>query len=141
MSFNKDLKIGETVEDQFLGIIRKKYPCAVKIPNKFSEYDIFIPETDKKIEVKFDKKSCETGNIVIEIEMFGKPSGLMVTKADLWVFYDGIQFVCIAPKEIIRFIFLSKLVHTEFVGNGDNQKKKAFLVPKNNLFNVCKRVS
>jgi hypothetical protein len=141
MSFNQDLAIGESVEEQFLSVIRKKYPSAVKIPKKFSEYDIFVPEKDLKIEIKSDQKSNYTGNIVIEIEMFGKPSGLMATKADMWVFYDGKDFMSITPKDITYFLFINRLVHTEFVGKGDTEKKKAFLVPKDKFFSVCKRVS
>lgn len=140
-SFSDDLAVGEQVEELLLTIMRKKYPCAVKIPNKFSDYDIFIPETGKKIEVKQDKKSNHTGNIVIEIEMFGKPSGLMATKADLWVFYDGNEFMSISPQDIIKFIFLNKLVHVEFIGSGDTQKKKAFLLNKEQFFNYGHRFS
>ena len=140
MSFSADLAIGESVEEKFLNVIRNKYPSAVKIPNKFSDYDIFIPEKDLKIEVKYDKKSNETGNIVIEIEMFGKPSGLMATKADLWVFYDDKDFMVISPKDITYFLFVNQHIHKEILGLGDTQKKKAFLVPKDKLFEACTRI-
>jgi hypothetical protein len=139
MGFTADLRLGEEIEEKLLAVIRKKHPSAVKIPKKFSAYDIFIPENGKKIEVKYDKKSNETGNIVIEIEMFGKPSGLMATEADWWVFYDDNDFMAISPKDITYFLFINRLIHTEFVGSGDNQKKKAFLVPKDKLFKSCIR--
>lgn len=42
--------------------------------------------TDKKIEVKSDRKTEETGNIYIEYESRGKPSGIKTTQADYWVY-------------------------------------------------------
>ena len=82
--------------------------------------------------------SNETGNIVIEIEMFGKPSALLATTANYWAFYDDSNFVIIKPMDIVRCIFLNKLSFVEFVGKGDNQSKKAFLVPKELLFQYGK---
>jgi hypothetical protein len=119
---------GKQIEQQLLDKLKVKYPSATII-DKYKGYDIWIPEINKSIEVKADEKSNYTGNIVVEIEMYGKPSALMTTTADYWVFYDG-KFWCIMLKEIIQCIFLNKLQHTEFVGNGDTQSKKAFLIKK-----------
>ena len=127
-SFVEDLGRGKQVEQMLLDKLNAKYPSAAII-DKFKGYDIWIPEINKSIEVKADEKSNYTGNIVVEIEMYGKPSALLTTTADYWVFYDG-KFWCITPKEIIQCIFLNKLQHTEFVGNGDTQSKKAFLIKK-----------
>ena len=130
-SFVEDLGRGKQVEQMLLDKLKAKYPSAAII-DKFKGYDIWIPEIHKSIEVKADEKSNYTGNIVVEIEMYGKPSALLTTTADYWVFYDG-KFWCITPKEIIQCIFLNKLQHTEFVGNGDTQSKKAFLIKKDLL--------
>ena len=137
MTFQKDLAIGLDVESRVLAILRKKYPCATLV-NAFKGYDIWIPEIDKAVEVKSDQKSQYTGNIVIEIEMFGKDSGLMTTQADYWVFYDGQMFVIMPVKHIFKCIFLSKLQYVEFTGKGDSEVKKAFLVDKNTLFKYGK---
>ena len=136
-TFKEDLEVGIAVEQKLVNILLKKYPSTTLV-NKFKGYDIWIPELHKSIEVKFDEKSKQTGNIVIEIEMYDKPSGLLSTTADYWVFYDGDKFISITPKDIIKCIFLLKLNFVEFVGNGDTVKKKAFLVPKDKLFNYGK---
>ena len=136
-TFKEDLEVGIAVEQKLINILLKKYPSTTLV-NKFKGYDIWIPELHKSIEVKFDEKSKQTGNIVIEIEMYDKPSGLLSTTADYWVFYDGDKFISITPKDIIKCIFLLKLNFVEFVGNGDTVKKKAFLVPKDKLFNYGK---
>jgi hypothetical protein len=132
-SFEKDLQRGKQVEIKVLGLIRKKYPCASLI-SAFKGYDIWIPEIHKAVEVKYDPMSNQTGNIVVEFEMSGRPSAIMTTTADYWIFHDDIMFVMIEPMEIIRCIFNNRLQCVEFIGNGDTQPKKAFLVPKAKLF-------
>ena len=136
-AFSKDLERGIEVEKYVLERIRKKYPCATLI-NAFKGYDVWIPEIHKSIEVKYDPMSCKTGNIVVEIEMYDKPSGLMSSTADYWVFYDGEMLIIMPIKNIFKCIFESKLQYVEFVGNGDTRSKKAFLVDKNTLFKYGK---
>lgn len=131
--FHNDLERGKEIERKALDIIRKKYPCASLI-NAFKGYDIWIPETHKSVEVKYDPMSNETGNIVIEIEMNGKASALITTTADYWMFYDDHDFVLMKPMSIVNCIFQLKLQYVEFTGNGDSSPKKAFLVPKAKLF-------
>jgi hypothetical protein len=89
-SFYEDLDAGIAIELEVLNIIQKKYPKAYKIDGLFSGYDLFVPELNIGVEVKSDKKSLKTGNIVIEIEFNGKPSALSVTTAKYWVIYDGL---------------------------------------------------
>ena len=132
-TFQRDLTRGIQVENMLLDILKRKYPASTLV-NAFKGYDIWIPEIHKSIEVKYDEKSKETGNIVVEIEFNGKPSALMTTTADYWVFYDGNGFVMLEPKEIIKCIFMNKLQYVEFVGKGDTKSKKAFLIKKDVLF-------
>jgi len=129
MSFAADLERGLEIEKKVLKIIQKKYPQA-HIVTALKDYDIWIPEIQKGIEVKYDPMSCKTGNIVIEFEMNGKPSALMATGADWWIFYDGEVMFSITPKEITQVIFNKMLTYRMFTGIGDMFAKKAFLVPK-----------
>jgi hypothetical protein len=78
--------------------------------------------------------SNQTGNIVIEVWMYDKPSALFTTTADFWVFYDDNQFVSITPKKIIECIMLHEIQLKNFIGKGDRVSKKAYLVPKELLF-------
>lgn len=129
MGFAADLERGLEIERKVLMVIKKKYPEA-HIVTALKEYDIWVPELQKGIEVKYDPMSCQTGNIVVEFEMNGNPSALMATGAHWWIFYDGELMFSLTPKEIIQVIFNRKLVHTQFVGSGDQSLKKAFLIPK-----------
>ena len=81
-NFKESLSIGHSAEDAVCAKINKKYPKAHVMEGYCKGYDIYVPETGKKVEVKQDKKSNYTGNIVVEIEFNGKPSALSTTEAD-----------------------------------------------------------
>lgn len=138
-TFNRDLARGIKVEDLVLQRIQRKYPKAYRIEGYCKEYDLWIPEVEKGIEVKYDPMSNRTGNIVVEIEMFGKPSALMATKADHWIFYDDNVFVSITPSEIKNCIKENNLQTVKFTGKGDQHPKIAYLIKKDMLFSYGKQ--
>ena len=61
-----------------------------------------IFDTDKfKVEVKTERDWWyRTGNIAIEVESYGKPSGIAVTEADYWV-----HILANGDKDYCRLIF------------------------------------
>lgn len=76
-----------------------EYEVANLLVNKFKDFKIIEFNNDNKcdiiaevcgkrvlIEVKEDVRSSDTGNIVIECQSRGKPSGIHTTQADFWVF-------------------------------------------------------
>ena len=132
--FTKDLEVGKTYENKVLHIIQKKYPKAYLIDGYCKEWDIYIPELEKGVEVKYDRKSLYTGNIVIEIEFDGKPSALITTKADWWVIYDGIKYNWFTVNNIKKCIKENNLRSKRFVGRGDTKEKKAYLIKKEILY-------
>lgn len=140
-SFKKDLQRGTKVEDFVLQKIKNKYPEARRMSGYCKEYDIWIPEISQGIEVKYDPKSNETGNIVIEIEMGGKPSALSTTKAAQWIFYDGKSLVSIEPRVIKECIYRNQLRLVSFTGPGDTKSKRVYLVPKETLFQYGKYIN
>ena len=127
MTFKDDLQYGKDVESKVLSMIKKKYPLAFMIEGKFSPYDIFIPETSTSVEVKSDQKSKYTGNLVIEVSMYNKPSALMTTLADYWVIWTGDEYIWIRPDDLKKMIILEDLPQRTFVGNGDTEPKSAYL--------------
>ena len=128
-NFKKDLEIGHNSEDAVCAKINKKYPKAHVMEGYCKGYDIYVPETKKKVEVKQDKKSNFTGNIVVEIEMPpGTPSALSTTEADYWVFDDGEIYIWITPETLRQVVKPFKPV--KFIGNGDNKEKLAYLIKK-----------
>jgi hypothetical protein len=139
-TFKQDLQRGIDVEQKVLSILKKTYPSASLI-DKYKGYDIWIPETHKSVEVKYDPMSNTTGNVVIEIWMYEKPSALLTTTADYWVFHDDSIFVSIPPKRIFECIMINELPLRIFTGKGDTVSKKAYLVPKDLLFSYGKIIA
>jgi len=133
-TFYRDLAKGEDIERKVLNLIHAKYPQAYKIDGYFKEYDIYIPEIKKGIEVKSDLMSKDTGNIVVEIEFNNKPSALSTTKADYWIWYDGEYITFFKPKDIHRCIKENNLFYRKFIGKGDVKEKKAYLIKKDMLY-------
>jgi hypothetical protein len=139
-TFKQDLQRGIDVEQKVLSILKKTYPSASLI-DKYKGYDIWIPETHKSVEVKYDPMSNTTGNVVIEIWMYEKPSALLTTTADYWVFHDDNVFVSIPPKRIFECIMTNEIPLRVFTGTGDTVSKKAYLVRKDLLFSYGKMLT
>jgi hypothetical protein len=99
----------------------------------FKDYDLLITQNDNKklkVEVKADFMACKTGNLAVEWECSGKPSGISTSKADLWVFFtiDGIKEDCY----IIPTNELSKLTrYCHSVSGGDGKRARMSLLPIN----------
>jgi hypothetical protein len=134
-TFKDDLRRGEQIELKLLSVIQSKYPNAYKVEGYFKDYDLFVPEVNKSVEVKADEKSKYTGNILVEIEFNGKPSALSTTKADFWVWWDGYVFTWFTPNDIKKCIQDTNQQIRQFIGNGDTVPKKAYLIKKEILYN------
>lgn len=102
MSFATQLKIGLDYEKKVLKSLQKKYPLATRIVGQFVDYDIWIPEIGKSVEVKYDKKSEETNNIIIEFEKYNDVGDILLTKADYWCIHSPIGLLWITPLKIIE---------------------------------------
>tara|TARA_R100001463_G_scaffold15116_2_gene39511 strand:- start:1187 stop:1600 length:414 start_codon:yes stop_codon:yes gene_type:complete len=94
--------------------------------------------TNKKIEVKSERGMwMKTGNICIEYESYGKPSGIITTEADFW-FHN----LCIEDNIFCTFIFdvpklkqlIEKLDFKKSVSGGDHNASRMWLVNIQKLF-------
>ena len=94
--------------------------------------------TNKKIEVKSERGMwMKTGNICIEYESYGKPSGIITTEADFW-FHN----LCIEDNIFCTFIFdvpklkqlIDKLDFKKSVSGGDHNASRMWLVNIQKLF-------
>lgn len=90
-----------------------------------------------KLEVKTERDWWfKTGNIAIEIECNGKPSGIMATKADYWV-----HILANGDKDYCRLIFDVKTIKKltkKYIGTlkngGDGWRSKFVLIPLSEIF-------
>jgi hypothetical protein len=139
-NFKKDLQRGRDIENLILNKVKQKYACAVLIDGKFKDYDLFIPETNKTIEIKGDYRSCQTGNILIELMMFNVPSALLTTKADYWVIFTGQEFLWTTPIKIVECITINNISSRSLTGQGDTASKIACLIPIETFKKYCFKI-
>jgi len=127
-TFHQDLAEGKEIEKEMLEIIKVNHPDAYIIDGYCKEGDIFIPSTKEWVEVKSDKMSQKTGNIVIEIEFNGEPSALSTTKASYWIIHTGLKIIKITPDQLRIVIAKNDLRKVKFIGRGDTKPKIAYLI-------------
>lgn len=128
MNFSKMLKIGIEYEEKVLKALRKKYPLSTRIEGQFLDYDIWIPELHKSVEVKYDKRSETTGNIIIEFEKNNKQGDILTTRADVWCIHTIDGFLWIKPMSIVECILREDYKEIK-INNG-----RCALIPLNTLY-------
>lgn len=93
---------------------------------------------DKKIEVKSERGMwMSTGNIAIEYESYGKPSGIAATESDYW-FHN----LCIGDDIFATLVFdtknlkkiINNLDYKRTVSGGDHKASKMYLLNLQKLF-------
>ena len=95
---------------------------------------------DKKIEVKSERGMwMKTGNIAIEYQSYGKPSGIKATESDYW-FHN----LCIGDNEYCTLVFKTDVLRTivdeldtfKTVSGGDHNASQMYLVNLQKLFST-----
>ena len=100
-------------------------------------HDIF---SNKKIEVKTERDWWyKTGNIALEYECNGKPSGINATESDYWIqiLAKGNKNHCMLVfevKELKKIVKKYKEQYTRMVG--DRNASKCVILPIRKLFDV-----
>lgn len=134
MSFQTDLAFGEQGELFVLKKLHYKYPKAYKVEGYCKEWDLFVPEKEIGIEVKSDRATHKTGNVVIENKYGGKPSGIETTKATWWAYITKDNLYWITPNKIKECIKDNNLQSLDCAPlNGDTKRKNLYLI-KETLF-------
>lgn len=107
-SFTHDLNFGEKGEDWINEIFKD----------------------GKLIEVKSDRLAHKTGNVYIEYECRGKPSGIATTTADYWIYrIEQNNIALIIPTERLKVICREYYKDGKIMLGGDNNLSKGFLIP------------
>ena len=116
---------------------RKKFDLDLSY-GKVREQRVAAMLTDKKIEVKSERDMwAKTGNIAIEYESYGKPSGINATEADYW-FHN----LCIGKDTFATLVFdvpslkriIENLDYKKSVSGGDNNASRMYLLNLQKLF-------
>ena len=116
---------------------RKKFDIALSY-GKGREKMVAEMLQDKKIEVKSERDVwMRTGNIAIEYECYGKPSGINATESDYW-FHN----LCVGDEVFATLVFdvnslkriIDNLDYKKTVSGGDNNASRMYLLNLQKLF-------
>ena len=116
---------------------RKKFDLDLQY-GKVREQAVADMLQDKRIEVKSERGMwMRTGNIAIEYESYGKPSGIAATESDYW-FHN----LCIGDEIFATIVFDTKnlkriidnLDYKRSVNGGDHNASKMYLLNLQKLF-------
>lgn len=118
---------------------RKKFDIDLEFGKQWETYidELFCGAKTAEVKTERDRWTG-TGNICIEVESYGKPSGLEATESDVWVHNlvkDG-KLVCslMFPTDVLKEIVPKASKGT--VMGGDNRASKLNLVPLKKLIQV-----
>jgi len=116
---------------------RKKFDLDLEY-GKVREQQVADMLQDKRIEVKSERDVWQkTGNIAIEYECYGKPSGINATESDYW-FHN----LCIGDETFATLVFdttslkriIANLDKKRSVSGGDNNASRMYLLNLQKLF-------
>ena len=116
---------------------RKKFDIDLEY-GKVREQMVADMLQDKKIEVKSERDVwMRTGNIAIEYECYGKPSGINATESDYW-FHN----LCVGEDVFATLVFdtnslkriINNLDYKRSVAGGDNNASRMYLLNLQKLF-------
>jgi hypothetical protein len=108
--FRFDLKIGQIKEEELHDIL-----------------------SNSLIEVKYDLKALETGNVFVEYESRGKPSGIATTQSEWYCFAIADTFHFIKTKDLAERCRKYLSTRRDIAG-GDDNTSKGILLPTKELF-------
>jgi hypothetical protein len=135
--FRSDLVLGNKGEDVVIEDL-KKMGAKLISKNNDNRWDLIMEVNDKQIsyEIKTDvycKPDYDTGNLFVEFECRGKPSGIIVTKAKWFVTYfkylNEIWYIETDTLKMLIDVNENKIRQTKHSGD-KNSNTKGYLFPR-----------
>ncbi len=135
LSFNEDLEFGQSYELKFLEHI--KYKSYEQVQGNFKDYDLKVLKKNGKTftyEIKADKLISVYGNICIEFNCRGNPSGIETSKANYWGIFNVInnnKYELYKIKRIHILKMIKDKKYKRISSGGDDYQSKLYLFDKN----------
>jgi hypothetical protein len=130
-NFDADLKFGQKYEKILIDLL--PHDSYVLTCGYCKEYDfkLIVDDEEIKYEVKADRRSINTGNIFIEYECSGKPSGITTTEAKYYAYFvvkpHDLWDLYIIPTEEIKNIIDNK-DFKRIVKGGDGLRSRMYII-------------
>jgi hypothetical protein len=129
-NFDKDLKDGHLAEEEVIARLKDRFKVREEDIERCADrsFDIRIRNSGMTFEVKHDMKAMETGNIAIEYETRGKPSGLATTIADFWIYKFGKMYWVVSTSKLRQKLFKEKIFFKDVTGGDAGSGTRMYLV-------------
>lgn len=89
-----------------------------------------------RVEVKWDRRAKDTGNVFIEYRQKGRPSGIAITEADWWaIFFDEDAAVWLRTQRLLWLARESWNAGNRVAG-GDYDRYEGVLIPLADLVRI-----
>ncbi len=137
-----ELKVANLINSVFADVM------VTDILNDDCKYDIKAEVNGKSVtfEVKEDIRCADTGNVVVEYESRGKPSGIETTEADFWIFRihhgykeSDIHHFLIGTERLKRLIREKKYSRKYQMPHTDS-KNKVYFFKYHDLIPTCYQI-
>jgi hypothetical protein len=121
--FKKDLPIAIATEEEIAEELIATYKAEILERSNHKLYDLMVKMDGRywSIEIKEDFTCEKTGNVGLEYECSGKPSGINVTTADFYIYKihrpSEIVYFAIATRRLKEMI--NKKMYFRIVNGGD----------------------
>lgn len=113
--FKYDLKVGQQFENELEDVLN-----------------------NKKLEVKTDFRALETGNIFVEYQSRGKPSGLQTSQSDYYVFILSKDYFIFISTDVLKGVLREVYNERGYVMGGDSNTSRGVLVPVKRLIELVR---
>ena len=137
-NFDIDLTSAKSVEDKFEFMLNSIHYDTTRCHSKEWDVEAVHPKTGviKTFEIKNDEMAHKTGNIVVEVESRGKPSGISTTKSDYWAFHFNDRFYIVKTSTLKERML--ELAHRKYVIGGDaGSNTKMHIIKIEELRKIC----
>lgn len=133
--FSKDLKVAQKTEKEIAALIERclgKDEVLIRFGTN-KDYDIMFAYNDKAytVEIKEDFMCKQTGNVCVEYESRGKPSGINATKAMMYFYKihepNGEVNVYICLTDTLRNLIKERRYFREISGGDTGSNTKSYL--------------
>lgn len=133
-NFKKDLAVSQDTEEEIVDVLHDHFGDAfieAEYGQAFKHYDIKLVTTFQSVqlEIKEDFACKRYGNIAIEFESRGKPSGIETTRARFWLIKahtsDGAELLSIKTVDLRNLIAEKK--YKRVASGGDSKSSKMYL--------------
>jgi hypothetical protein len=131
-TFKSDLAFSNKYENELIRILKGHVKAETsQDKGKFSDWDVCFTYADghtETHEVKCDRNGHKTGNVVIEFECNGQPSGIATSKADYYTFFiitpdEGYTCIILETQHVRNQIAKEKYTRIIDMGQRHNTGK------------------